>query len=188
MRYPGAVTRFPELNERLLFTIDQALSPSACAALIAELARAEPPRVRATRPGGLERRNDRLIRVDPELAQQVFERVRAFVPQQLIGMRLVGANECLRYYRYGPGDYFLPHQDTHFSRDRHERSLLSLMIYLNEGYEGGEIAFPEHGECIRPTTGLAVAFGHRMLHESRRLETGTKYAFRSDLMYRSLEA
>ena len=179
------MTRFPELNERLLFRVEAAFSPASCEALIAELDQSEElRRVRAKRAGGLERMNDRAVRTDPALAAAIFDRLGTVVPTRLAGMDLLGANECIRFYRYQPGDYFLAHRDTHFQRSPRERSLLSVMLYLNQGYQGGELDFPEHDERIRPTTGLLVAFGHRMLHASNKLVAGTKYALRTDLMYR----
>ena len=76
------------------------------------------------------------------------------------------------------------------------------MIYLNEGFEGGETRFFEEkdkksrrGEgrarkfnnrvrfSVRPTTGSVVVFDHLLLHEGSEVTSGVKYAVRSDLVY-----
>ena len=41
---------------------------------------------------------------------------------------------------------------------------------------------PEPINCI-PETGKALIFQHDILHEGNRLLSGTKYAFRMDVMY-----
>ncbi len=46
------------------------------------------------------RNNDRVMLDDPALAQRLFDRIKAQVPERLeVDWRLVGANERLRFYR-----------------------------------------------------------------------------------------
>ena len=71
-----------------------------------------------------------------------------------------GANERLRCYRYAPGQRFAPHHDGSFFRSDDERSLLTFMIYLNEGFEGGETALLDLERVIVPRTGMALLFQH----------------------------
>jgi prolyl 4-hydroxylase len=70
-------------------------------------------------------------------------------------------------------------------RGPRERSLLTLMVYLNEGFEGGATAFHDFGVAVRPRTGMALLFQHRLLHEGCEVSAGVKYVLRSDVMYRS---
>ena len=97
---------------------------------------------------------------------------------------VVGVNERFRFYRYQPGQRFALHQDGTFARSPDERSLLTFLIYLNQDFTGGETAFPEQGQCIRPQTGMALLFQHLLLHEGCPVRSGVKYALRSDIMYR----
>ncbi len=53
--------------------------------------------------------------------------------------RCVGLNECFRFSKYEKEQYFKPHIDGMFVRNRNERSIFSLIIYLNDEYEGGEL-------------------------------------------------
>ena len=58
------------------------------------------------------------------------------------------------------------------------------MTSLNDEIEGGETALPDHEVVIRPVTGTALVFFHPILHEGREVTRGTKYAVRTDVMYR----
>ena len=92
-----------------------------------------------------------------------------------------GLNERFRFYRYGPGQRFAPHVDGAYERTNGERSRLTFMIYLNEGYQGGETRFGWH--TITGRTGMALWFDHRLRHEGAELIEGVKYVLRSDVMY-----
>ena len=181
-------SRYPELNDiGLVFIVRDAYTPAECTTIVERIERERPRPTTDGTPRGTVRHNSRVVVFDKELADDLYMRVAPVIPPSLIGMRPVGANECIRFYRYGPGDFFKPHQDTHFMRSLDEKSLLSIVVYLNDNYDGGELIFPDRGDVIKPTPGLAVAFGHRMLHESATIRAGTKYAFRSDVMYRREE-
>jgi hypothetical protein len=46
--------------------------------------------------------------------------------------------------------------------------------------------FGELGASVEPRAGWMLLFRHRLLHESRPVVRGTKYALRADVMYSSL--
>jgi len=131
------------------------------------------------------RNNDRVIVDDVDRADGIWNRVAKFMPPSRHGRQVVGLNERIRYYRYGPGQKFDWHYDGTFERDNGEASLFTFMIYLNEGYLGGSTGFEElqvHGRL-----GMALVFEHEQLHEGAELIKGTKYVLRSDVMYGPLE-
>jgi prolyl 4-hydroxylase len=64
------------------------------------------------------------------------------------------------------------------------KSLLTLMVYLNDDFEGGETEFPEQGETIVPRAGTALLFQHMLLHAGKRVRSGVKMVLRSDVLYR----
>ena len=132
----------------LWWTVDGVLSPGECADLIARIDAMGPTLAPVSRAEGAVidegmRSNGRVIFDDPALAGLLFERVRPHVPAELSGMRAVAANERLRCYRYAPGQRFAPHYDGSFYRSDVERSLLTLIVYLNEGFSGGETGLLE---------------------------------------------
>ncbi len=119
------------------------------------------------------------------LADVLFERLIAHAPEHALGMTLHGVNERMRYFRYKPGTWFKPHADGSFARDETERSLYTLIVYLNDGFEGGRTLFEvEPGVAITPREGMALMFQHPIVHEGEEVTAGTKYALRSELMYR----
>lgn len=178
-----------DLSHPLLWTVEGVLSAAECEALIDrieavgfELAPVTTLRGPVMRPEL--RNNHRAVLDDPELAALLFARVRDHVPATLAGMTAVGANERLRCYRYDPGERFAPHFDGAFRRDAGEESLLTFMLYLNDGFDGGATAFLDLGFSVAPRPGLALFFQHMLLHEGCLVHDGVKYAMRSDIMYR----
>ena len=94
-----------------------------------------------------------------------------------------------RYYRYDPGQQFAPHYDGAFVRGPDEESKLTFMVYLNEGFAGGETNFYDGWSAaprlsVRPECGKALVFVHRQLHEGAAVVRGRKYVLRTDVMYR----
>jgi hypothetical protein len=129
------------------------------------------------------RNNDRAMFDDVELAAALFQRISDAAPRRLCGRRPVGLNERFRCYRYEPGQRFAPHYDGAFQRNRRERSELTFMIYLNDGFIGGHTAFHDFDVDVAPRRGMALLFQHQVLHEGCAIESGVKYVLRSDVMY-----
>jgi prolyl 4-hydroxylase len=127
------------------------------------------------------RNNSRVTVDDPSLAQRIWDRAAPFVPTQLAGYRAIGVNERFRFYRYELGQTFKWHRDGYFERPNGERSRLTLMVYLNEGFDGGHTRF--ENAIICPATGTALFFVHHLLHEGAIITRGRKYVMRTDVMY-----
>jgi predicted 2-oxoglutarate/Fe(II)-dependent dioxygenase YbiX len=173
----------------IAFTLDDVLTRDECAALIARIDAANPEVAPITTGAGFVmrpdiRNNERAIIDDVALARDLFARVEAVLPSPLFGKRPVGANERFRCYRYQPGQRFAPHYDGAFARNEHERSELTFMVYLNDGFTGGHTAFLDFDVSAVPRAGSALLFQHQVLHEGCQVVTGTKYVLRSDVMYR----
>jgi predicted 2-oxoglutarate/Fe(II)-dependent dioxygenase YbiX len=173
----------------LVWTVPDVLPADVCAQLIAKIDELGPTDAPITTPRGFVmrpdiRNNKRVIFDDEALARRLFDRVAAALPQRLCGMRPVGANERFRCYRYEPGHRFAPHYDGAFVRNPDEQSLLTFMVYLNEGFGGGATTFHDFDVSVRPRRGTALLFQHRLLHEGCVVTSGIKYALRSDVMYR----
>ncbi|XP_071796045.1 uncharacterized protein [Asterias amurensis] len=135
------------------------------------------------------RNNFRCIIDSEEIAHAFWERITEFIPQTMgkFGSTKIALNERLRFLRYVPGEYFKPHHDGIYQRDNGEASLITVQIYLNEGFQGGSTTFLsmdefERVECV-PKTGRVLIFEHRIYHEGSLLKKGKKYAIRTDVMY-----
>lgn len=128
------------------------------------------------------RNNHRILLDDVDLAEHFFQRARPHLPQEFQGWRLCGFNERLRFYRYGAGEFFKRHKDGTYVRSSDEESALTFMIYLNQDFEGGDTEF--NWEVVKPQTGMALVFPHRMTHQGSQVREGFKYVLRTDVMYR----
>jgi hypothetical protein len=86
---------------------------------------------------------------------------------------LKSREKFMHLLRYDEGGYLPPHQDQGVST-----RVLSVLIYLNDNYEGGEIEFPQSGIKIRPSAGSLIFFPSNFLyvHTVNPLISGTRYA------------
>ena len=67
-----------------------------------------------------------------------------------------------------------PHAD---SDESSKSPTISVVFYLNDEYEGGEIHFENQGVTIKPKAGDIVVFPSKLpyLHESKPILSGVKY-------------
>jgi prolyl 4-hydroxylase len=176
-------------DDPIVFTVDEVLTADECKQLVERIEQLGPEPAPITTARGFQmrpdiRNNTRVMFDDHALAHALFTRLADAIPTPLWGQRAVGANERFRCYRYEPGQRFAPHTDGAYRRDEQEVSLLTLMVYLNEGFDGGETAFHDLGQKVAPRTGMALLFQHRTYHEGCEVTRGIKYVLRSDVMYR----
>jgi predicted 2-oxoglutarate/Fe(II)-dependent dioxygenase YbiX len=136
------------------------------------------------------RNNERVVFDDPELAEELWQRIADFVPAGMEAYQAVGVYERFRCYRYDPGQQFDWHQDGPVERDNGEQSFWTFMIYLNEGFEGGETSFndsysdePFDDFQVVPQAGMALFFVHTVHHKGEPVFRGRKYVLRTDVMY-----
>ncbi len=129
------------------------------------------------------RNNHRASVDDVQLSAALWKRIARCAPAVVANRRVSGLNERLRFYRYDAGQDFPAHTDGCYLRANGERSLLTLMIYLNSNFEGGETFFLQSGKLIAPAMGKALVFSHHLWHEGKRVTEGRKYILRTDVMY-----
>jgi len=90
--------------------------------------------------------------------------------------------EPLQVLRYRPGQQYRPHLDA-VSGDPNQR-ILTALVYLNDGYEGGETQFPRSGLTFSGAKGDALIFANALpdgrgdpeaLHAGLPVRSGEKY-------------
>ncbi|BBD62963.1 hypothetical protein NIES2109_58130 (plasmid) [Nostoc sp. HK-01] len=180
-----------------IFTLDNILLPQECAEYInltESIGYTDAPinTIRGFQMRPDIRNNERVIVDTPERAFDLWQRVSDYIPKTIGRWQAVGLNERFRFYRYDPGQRFAIHHDGSYRRPNGEESLLTFIIYLNEGFEGGETRFhlsPRYYEQLPninvvPVTGMALCFVHELVHEGVAVVQGRKYVLRSDVMYR----
>eukprot|EP00981_Chlorochromonas_danica_P015100 scaffold10498_cov179-Ochromonas_danica.AAC.2 len=159
-----------------------------------------------------------------ERVNELWTRVKLFLPPTASysasgwyqGQQPVRLNELMRFLRYDPGHYFVPHCDGYYQypagHDHSgERSLLTILIYLNEDFEGGCTRFyasrppqkdyeNDHDDQnnnddddddensdghfdFHPRVGSVVIFEHNIFHSAEKLTKGRKYSLRTDIMF-----
>jgi hypothetical protein len=82
--------------------------------------------------------------------------------------------EEINYIKYGIGQHFKQHGDDGFSYS----STVSTVAYLNDDYEGGELAFNNLGFKIKPKIGDIILFPSNFIfmHEALPVKSGVKYS------------
>jgi len=133
------------------------------------------------------RDNDRVIWDRPEVASQLWELVKDLVPQDVDGFKPVGLNTRFRFYRYKDGQQFKPHIDGPYKIDEDNKSKITMLIYLNDGFVGGNTTLVLEGQEIEPKEGKLFLFEHKIMHCGRPVTEGTKYVLRTDVMYTKIK-
>jgi predicted 2-oxoglutarate/Fe(II)-dependent dioxygenase YbiX len=154
------------------------------------------------------RNNDRLVVDDVALAQKLHARLQSIAAnplsapagEQTESWRLDSVNTRLRFCRYTSNQQFNIHQDGVHHRSLNCRSMLTFMIYLNDGsdFSGGDTLFFANGPRtdpnanpvvarLRPKMGTLILFDHRIWHAGETVTSGTKYIMRSDVLFSRIE-
>ena len=133
------------------------------------------------------RKSSRCIIDSPEFVAKLWTRIAPFVPITWGTSTCVGLNERLRILRYDPGDEFKPHSDGAYTAPSGASSKITVLIYLNAGYEGGYTHFlHENGSdwiAIEPSVGSVAIQDQALVHGVPPLLRGRKYAIRTEVMY-----
>jgi predicted 2-oxoglutarate/Fe(II)-dependent dioxygenase YbiX len=83
-------------------------------------------------------------------------------------------------YQASDRGFFRAHRDNLSPATAHRR--FALTLNLNDGYQGGQLRFPEYGpELYRPATGAALLFSCSHLHEVLEVTAGRRFALLSFL-------
>ena len=128
----------------------------------------------------MKRRSDCTIE-DEALRQGARARILRRIVPELKKVHHFDATRMERYivacYDSAERGHFGAHRDNTTSGTAHRR--FAVTINLNaEGFEGGELRFPEYGtRSWRAPTGGAVVFSCSLLHQALPVTAGVRYAF-----------
>jgi hypothetical protein len=89
--------------------------------------------------------------------------------------------EAFNFIKYGPGQHFQEHHDHGFSYN----CTVSLVAYVNDYYEGGELYFRLQNLNIKPQAGDLYIFPSNFMypHRAMPVHSGTKYSIVTMLDY-----
>ena len=210
--FPSATIRtVHKASENMVCAIDNVLSKAQCDEIVStskeqyfqDMSNKYNPKTR--------RNNSKLLVIDQGLSEILWNRLESVIsklieeydiPCRPLGFdvlrgnwELAGMNNAIRINKYSrmKREFFAPHKDAQYWPSGDERSVFSLVIYLNQGFKGGETCFyfPKdstlqtkgltieeeikvHGGLeegfdhvkMTPSTGSAVLFSQNTLHES----------------------
>lgn len=114
-------------------------------------------------------------------------------------------NKCFRINKYNESQEFKFHRDAQYTQSHLVKSSHSILIYLNDGFDGGETVFrfpkkqyvnpgltikqeleligSDYTDIvIQPKRGQMIIFDQRLLHAGQPVKSGTKYVLRTDLI------
>lgn len=144
---------------------------------------------------GTVRTNERRIwQVPVEVNERLFERLRPHLPLLAHdNWKLRGLNRRWRFFRTSSGEDFKSHVDAACARQtpdgRYERSFFSIVLWLNDDFEGGELRLEDDSHRdVKPVAGGCIMFpqdGHPLAcrHQGLPVTSGVKYILRTDVMY-----
>lgn len=89
--------------------------------------------------------------------------------------------EALNFIKYGPGQHFQEHTDHGFSYN----CVVSMVGYVNDDYEGGELFFRMQNIKVKPKAGDLFVFPSNFMypHRAMPVHSGTKYSIVTMLDY-----
>lgn len=96
-------------------------------------------------------------------------------------------SEPWQILRYGVGGHYIPHVDAETlykddtGLDIWEKTLdrdLSVVCFLNDDFEGGELVFPQLDLIIEPSAGMLVCFpsDHNFIHGVNPVRAGSRFS------------
>jgi hypothetical protein len=164
-----------------------------------------------------DRSAERFLNMNKSMATCIYDRIKHIVEEEHEKKHLkpygfgtdgkwmpTGINQCFRHSKYeSPSIGFTFHRDSCYVENLNLRSVLSLVIYLNDDFDGGETLFVKSnaerkiGQIVseeltegyeilykfKPRRGHAILFNHDIIHSGMPIHVGIKYIIRSDILF-----
>lgn len=168
-----------------VFSMDSLLSADECTCLIDDSERHGFTEAGVRTAAGQRmmqnvRNNERAQFESPIWVDRLWQRLSKASLPALDGQVAMALPKELRFYRYSAGQRFKMHKDGSWS-EAGLTSKLTLLVYLNDDFLGGETDFRDFK--IIPRRGTALLFIHDTWHEGSAVTEGVKYVLRSDVLY-----
>ena len=133
---------------------------------------------------------ERNILHSTDWATTIYNRIIHHLPEKI--KQSIYVNDYFRFSKYTPGQYFGLHQDK-VNRDKNgSKAIMTINIFLNDNFEGGETCFYENDDATSttqpavvhaiPQTGRGAIFENQIWHTGNIVQKGYKYLLRTDVM------
>ena len=135
------------------------------------------------------RKSERSIIDNQDFSKFLYRKIFKYLPKKYNNIKIHSINNRFRFLKYNIGDYFIRHRDTNYQSPDGSISLITILIYLNENYEGAYTTFfsdPDDfsGYILKPKIGMVCLMDQSIGHEVNSLINGTKYVVRTEIMYK----
>ena len=122
-----------------------------------------------------------------DFAQLLEKRIYEYIPKTYNNLEYHSINYRFRFLKYEKGGFFARHKDNNY-KNKESLSLITILIYLNEDYEGGCTTFfanvdDKKGFTLKPKTGMISLMDQEIGHYVPILTKGIKYVIRTEIMY-----
>ena len=136
---------------------------------------------------------ERNILHSPEWATIIYNHIIAHLPEKI--KHNIYINNYFRFSKYTHGQRFGLHQDK-VNRDKNgSKAIMTVNIFLNDNFEGGETCFYENDDatsttpptvCAVPKAGRGAIFENQIWHSGNVVHNGCKYLIRTDVMMKPI--
>lgn len=127
---------------------------------------------------------DRTTWISPEFADTIYKRIYGILPEKIRDKVIV--NSYFRFSKYNDGGFFDIHRDGINQDSKGRRAIMTINIFLNSGFKGGETDFLFEDKTLAfqavPKPGRAAIFDREILHRGNGVLGGYKYLLRTDVM------
>lgn len=119
---------------------------------------------------------------DDNIYKRLIEKVK--LPLEYNGYKIYGFLKNMRLAKYETGGKFPIHQDAIFQDNFGRRSILTLNMFLNNNFTGGETTFLYDDkqfiyQIAKPLAGRAALFDREIYHKGNEVTNGYKYLLRT---------
>lgn len=127
------------------------------------------------------RQNKETFITDNEVLDLLLERFKNFVlTDGTSKYTITNVSLPLEFFKYDTGDFIKRHSDAQRAGEGGKMSALTLVLYLNDDYKGGETFFNDLNYKTAPRAGHALFFKQELHHEALCIGYGTKYILRTN--------
>ena len=115
----------------------------------------------------------------------------------------IGLNSCHRFNKYSEKTFFKPHMDAQHCNNDNERSIFTVLIYLNHSRYGTRLlkkvpnpnsnddpsvmSFQEL-QYVQPRIGNILIFNHDLYHSGDSVRYGSKYIIRTEMIFKRVDS
>ena len=121
-------------------------------------------------------------------AKILEKKLEYFIPKIINNYKFQYVNPRFRFLKYEDSGHFIRHKDENYISKNNEISLITILIYLNDNYQGANTKFfsdsyDKIGLSLKPEIGMVCIMHQNIEHEVPKIEKGIKYVIRTELMY-----